>query len=295
MRDQKIPYMSVESARDRNRGGLFLDDDLAYIDDVQMLTIPGETRRSRCLILGICLEGSASYNLNTLEHTIGPGDIIIINPGQVIDGYTQQPGSKGIGLMVSNRFVYEVMSGVSRLSSLFTFTRLHPVFHLTEEEQSNLLLYVNLLKQKIGATNHHFRHDIVRSLLQALIYDMGETIARIENNTENKKSRAESIYIEFMTLVERDCRTERRVSQYAQALHITPKYLAEIVKAVSQRTPNDWIDDYVVLELRTLLKNTNLSIKEIAEKMNFPNQSFLGKYFKEHVGMSPSEYRRMNE
>ncbi len=287
-----IPYISIETARQRKSGGSFVGEDLALIDDVQLLTFPDGPRRSRCLIMAVCLEGSASYNLDTVEHTINPGDIIIVNPGQVIDGYKQRPGSKGIGLMVSNRFAYEVMSGVHDISSLFTFSRLHPVFHLTEEELSNLLACLDLLKMKVNNERHLFRRDIVRSLLQAVIYDMGETIARIQNRPETKKTRAESIYIDFMTLVERDFRIERRVSQYAQALHITPKYLAETIKNVSKRTPNDWIDDYVVMELRVLLKNTNLSIKEIAEKMHFPNQSFLGKYFKEHVGMSPSEYRK---
>jgi len=61
---------------------------------------------------------------------------------------------------------------------------------------------------------------------------------------------------------------------------------------VSRRTPNEWIDNYVTLEIRVLLKNSSMSIKEIAQNLNFPNQSFLGKYFKEHVGMSPKEYRR---
>ena len=65
-----------------------------------------------------------------------------------------------------------------------------------------------------------------------------------------------------------------------------------MVKQVSKRTPNDWIDNYVMLEIRVLLKNTTKSIKEIADAVNFPNQSFLGKFFKEHMGMSPSEYRK---
>jgi AraC-like DNA-binding protein len=64
------------------------------------------------------------------------------------------------------------------------------------------------------------------------------------------------------------------------------------VKQVSRRTPNEWIDHYVTLEIRVLLKNSAMSIKEIAQTLHFPNQSFLGKYFKEHVGMSPSKYRR---
>jgi AraC-like DNA-binding protein len=65
-----------------------------------------------------------------------------------------------------------------------------------------------------------------------------------------------------------------------------------MVKHVSKRTPNEWIDNYVTLELRIMLKNSTKNIKTIAKEMNFPNQSFLGKYFKEHVGMSPSDYRK---
>ena len=61
---------------------------------------------------------------------------------------------------------------------------------------------------------------------------------------------------------------------------------------MSHRSPNEWIDKYVTLELRVLLQNTSKSIKEIAKELNFPNQSFLGKYFKEHVGISPSRYRK---
>ena len=73
---------------------------------------------------------------------------------------------------------------------------------------------------------------------------------------------------------------------------ITAKYLSETVKQVSKRTPNEWIDSYVTLEVRVLLKNSTKAIKEIALELNFPNQSFLGKFFKEHVGMSPSAYRK---
>ena len=93
-------------------------------------------------------------------------------------------------------------------------------------------------------------------------------------------------------MVEENFRKERRVGWYAEQLCITPKYLSETIKQVSKRTPNEWIDSYVTLEMRIMLKNTTKSIKEIAENLHFPNQSFLGKFFKEHVGMSPSEYRK---
>ena len=93
-------------------------------------------------------------------------------------------------------------------------------------------------------------------------------------------------------MVEEHCKHERRVGWYALQLGITPKYLSEAVKSVSKRTPNQWIDNYVLMEIRVMLKNSTKSVKEISNEMNFPNQSFMGRFFKEHMGMTPREYRR---
>jgi AraC-like DNA-binding protein len=125
-----------------------------------------------------------------------------------------------------------------------------------------------------------------------MFYDMSGVTYRVEQSSSKGQSRADVIFAEFIQQLEQNYRTERRVSWYAQQMGITPKYLSEIIKQISKRTPNEWIDSYVVLEIRVLLKNSTKSIKEITEELNFPNQSFLGKYFKEHVGMSPSEYRK---
>ena len=80
---------------------------------------------------------------------------------------------------------------------------------------------------------------------------------------------------------------------YSNEMCLTPKHLSEVVKNVSGRTAGQWITTFVLVETKTLLKNSTLSIKEIAQEMNFPNQSFLGKYFKNVTGMSPSDYRHL--
>ena len=87
---------------------------------------------------------------------------------------------------------------------------------------------------------------------------------------------------------------ENRLAIAANQMGLTPKYLSEIISSTSKRTPNDWIDKYVTTEIRNQLSNTNKKISEIADDLNFPSQSFLGKYFRENVGMSPSEYRKRN-
>ena len=78
---------------------------------------------------------------------------------------------------------------------------------------------------------------------------------------------------------------------YADRLCISPKHMSMVVKKVSGRTASDWIDDYVILQAKQMLRSSSLTIQEVSRELNFSNQSFFGKYFKKHVGMSPSEYR----
>ncbi len=112
----------------------------------------------------------------------------------------------------------------------------------------------------------------------------------MDATSHNKKS--EHIFLNFIQLVEKHYRSERRVGWYAEQLNISPKYLSETVSSVSKHSPNEWITKYVTTELRNMLRNTNKRIADIAVEMNFPNQSFLGKYFRENVGISPLKYRK---
>ena len=79
---------------------------------------------------------------------------------------------------------------------------------------------------------------------------------------------------------------------YADKMCLTPKYLSKVIKEKSSKSASEWIDNYVTLEARALLKSTNMTIRQISDELNFPSQSFFGKYFKRHQGMSPKEYRK---
>jgi AraC-like DNA-binding protein len=85
--------------------------------------------------------------------------------------------------------------------------------------------------------------------------------------------------------------SQRNVNTYAEQLSITPKYLTETVKEITGKTAGEIIDDFVLLEAKLLLDNPALSIAEIADELHFSDQSFFGKYFKRHAGVSPKEYR----
>jgi AraC family transcriptional regulator, transcriptional activator of pobA len=273
-------------------GNGFIENDLHIFDSVKDLPIPNNPCRLSYYIIGVCLHGKAQYSVDTEDLTIKENDAIVIHERQVLDNYMFSSDFDGIFLFISNNFFNEVIKGIHDLVTLFLFTRSHPVISLTAQQASQLTEYYNILKRKVNEKDNFFRKDFVRSLLLAAIYDMSNIIYRMQQTNKKSQTRAESIFANFLHLVEGNYKKERRVNWYANQLTITSKYLSETVKQVSKRTPNEWIDRFVMLEIKVLLKNSMMNIKEIAQDLNFPNQSFLGKYFKEHTGLSPSEYRK---
>ena len=288
----KMEELSVASVKQMMGHGSFIGDDLLLFESLTKLPWPNSPRRMKCVLLAMCMKGKAQYSVDTEEHMVKGGDVIIINEGAVVDNYMFSTDFDGIAIMMGYDFFSDVIKGIHELSSLFLFSRMHPVFSLTKEEQFAIQAYFRAIKYRVDDTGHHFRIDVVRSLIMTMIYDISNAIYRLQQTNDHRQTRAEAIFAKFIKLVEENFRQERRVSWYGEKLCITPKYLSETVKAVSHRTPNEWIDNYVILEARVLLKNSTMSINQISQHLNFPNQSFLGKYFKEHVGMSPSEYRQ---
>ncbi len=287
---ESFSVLNIESARKVYHGS-YIDNDMMLFNEVSQLPIPMEPRRMGCKLFALCTQGKAQYSVDTVEYTVYANDMMIISEGQITDDVMLSRDFNGMGIIVSDDFFNEIVKDVHELSTLFLFTRANPVCHLTQQECDNIVDYFRMLKQKTDDLKHHFRRETVRSLLTTMIYDLSNIIFRMQNTVDRRQTRGEAIFTQFLQLVELNFRHERRVSWYAKQLCISPKYLSEIIKQVSRRTPNDWIDNFVTLEIRVLLRNSTKSIKEIAQELNFPNQSFFGKFFKEHVGLSPSQYR----
>ena len=108
---------------------------------------------------------------------------------------------------------------------------------------------------------------------------------------EVKSYRVRELFNRFMMLMERDYKQSRDVNYYANLMHITSKYLTNIVRQVTGHTPKTIIDQYVILQLKMQLQRTSQSIKEIAWEYHFTDVSFFCRYFKKHTGLTPQQVR----
>lgn len=270
----------------------YIEDDIIIVDDISTALIPKDPRRMNFLILALCTEGEATYTLDTQEMRIQKNDVLLILDRHVVSNFTASKDLKALCIIISVKFFFESIRNVGDVSSLLLLSRNFPVIKLAQEETETFQSYFYLLKTKAADKQNKFRRKLVSTLILAMFYDLSNVVQRMLNTDSLRQTRAEIIFTKFIKLLEGNFKQERRVGWYAEQLCITPKYLSETIKNVSRRTPNEWIDNYVTIEMRIQLRNSTKSIKEIAEEMNFANQSFLGKYFKEHVGISPSEYRK---
>ena len=140
------------------------------------------------------------------------------------------------------------------------------------------------------------KREAVGSLIASLFYLLGglmekSAVKTPEASGATVNTRVKLIFEHFMTLVTEHHTSERNMAFYANRLGLTPKYLSKLIKQVSGRSAPDWIDSFVILEAKNMLKYTDDSIKEIVFKLHFPNPSVFYKFFKAHTGMTPSEYR----
>lgn len=174
----------------------------------------------------------------------------------------------------------------------------NPKFHLMEEEVQELKSFYELIEETVSR-NDNFRTEIVRRLMGAYLYKIGSILHRKQPEflSENPKSlkREEVLFNQFINLLTEHHRKERRVDFYAEQLFLSPKHFSTVVKKVSGKTAGEWIDEYVILEAKALLKYSVMSIQEVAYFMNFPNPSFLANTSSTIPGYLPANTRCNNE
>ncbi len=149
-------------------------------------------------------------------------------------------------------------------------------------------LYSNLKSlvkdQTIGKRFRCLIHTVL-----AFYYKTGYKM--FELNSESRGDSGVRLTESFMILVQRHFREERFLEFYATSLGITAKHLSRVVKAQTGMSPVDWIERYVILEAKVLLRSSTMTIQQIADHLHFSSQSFFGKHFKKHTGRTPGEFR----
>lgn len=236
--------------------------------------------------------GSAKIKVDMVEYDLSePINLIRVMSGQILMVEHISDDFDGVVVIMSNSFVESMLVYMNNALPFNVATRSNCVKHLSNEAIDLSEMFLKAIHQVLmNQTNPHL-DKVLQHVLMAIFYSSEEIRNQLETESGAYTS-ADAISKEFMRLVKDNFRSERQLQFYADKLCITPRYLSRVVKECTGSSAADWIERYVVLEARALLKSTSMTIQQISDELNFPSQTFFGKYFKRRVGMSPKLYRR---
>jgi AraC-like DNA-binding protein len=261
------------------------------VESLSYLSLPHKNRKI-LLIVDICGSVSVEYDMNSVE--MEPHSLMVLLPGHTISNYSSTADFKGFLITASVRQFLSALPLLSRLLVCAMHFKGNSLVRLSDRELANQMLFRDLLQRKFQDGNGVYDTLVINKLIEGIFYEtMNIYFNRFDVSVAPQSRRSEVLFYNFIVNIERHFAEHRTVSFYADSLCVTSKHLSTVVKEISGRTAGDWIDSYVVNEIKRLLMTTDMTIQEISCKLKFANQSFLGKYFKHHTGMSPREFRAL--
>ena len=267
-------------------------EDLLIVEKLSEVDLSQVAIQTSFFTIAVCTQGNAQFMLNGVPCQVQAGDLFITFGRQTIDHFERSEDFQGSALFQSQEFVQESLMTMRYLWPYLIYLMRHPVMSLNEQERTIVREGYTLLKNRLASEEEVLRQELIQAILQVFYLDVCRMMEKRAPREEHYNSRTYNLFYHFMQLLASNYMIEREVAWYAQTLSLTPKYLSEVVKTVSGRTVGQWISIMVVMEIKSLLRNTDMSVKQIAQQLNFTTQSFMGRYFKNLTGLSPLDYRK---
>ena len=263
-------------------------DEISIIDNPSFDILPNHPYRSPLVVAVYCQQGSGQGRINAKTYNLEPGGFFIILPGQITEMVDVSEDFRAIYVLMSEHFTESLSIG--NTFDLRNIVTENPYTLLEERAQQAFEGYLTMCMNIMPIEEHPHRLEVLRLITRAFFLGMGYFL-HDQHRGNRGQTRQADITSEFIRMVEDNYRTNRDLAFYAEKMGLTAKYLSTVVKASSGKSAVEWIEKYVTLDAITQLTSTDRTVKQIAYGLNFPSQSFFGKYFARVVGMSPQAYR----
>lgn len=271
----------------------YSDGDMIVIDKLGPNVMEGIIKLDMTMLL-YCVKGKVQCELNGRTYVAKAGDAMIGLPNCFFSDYMVSPDFESKIICLSNTTARRNVQVTRDVLDLMSYVATNPVIHLDAERQALVIQYYDIIAHKIKSPHGYFHKEIMHSIFQCVMYELFAIISPHVQYADNggTMKQANLLFKKFAELLSKNDGKMRSVKHYAEELCITPKYLSFITKNVTGKTALEWIHMSTVKSIVRYLRHSNMSIKEIADKLEFPNLSFFGKFTKSHLGMSPTEFRR---
>lgn len=259
------------------------DTDLRYFEEHSCRTEGGA--------ILFCRRGSATVTVDQLRDRVTRDTLLLLLPGSILH-LNERTDDFRVRFCA---FSLELFSETAyRLDpSFFHILHEHAIIRLPDRIIEGVRNWFQMASYTYRDRGNIFRNTIIRNRLQNVLLEAFDKTQRFapDVHSQTGTTRQADLFQRFVALVHEHCTEQREVAFYADRLCISTRYLSTIIRSVAHSTAKEFIDRSVVLEIKMLLGSTELSVQEIAYRLHFPDQSYLGRFFKKHTGVSPTEFR----
>lgn len=269
----------------------YADSDIVIIDDLRNFT-KLQTIKVDFLLIIVVKSGRIAMRTNKVESIASSNDIIICQPNTMMNECMLSIDLSAKAVCLSSQMARKMLH-IGDVVDLFFYLKHKPIIHVDESTMNTFEKYHALLTEQLLKEETMYKKQIISSLVSSFLFCL---LSIIENATPQRTalniSGSSVLFKQFIDLLTSLEVKPRNLNYYSSKLCITSKYLSNICKENSGKTAYNWIIEYAIEDIKRLLSHSDMSIKEIANYLDFPNLSFFGKFVKAHLGCSPTEFRK---
>lgn len=241
-----------------------------------------------------CVKGSLHFFVNHKEYKLQKGQIFTILSRQIIQIIERSADFYGKILVFPIDFMPDYLSPIN-YEVIFRIIE-KPVLSVSPKTMQTVLDLHNMIIHNHNDKDKAYKEDIVKMLLLTTVLEIGSEYAKNQQKRlPAVKTRKEEVTEEFIKRLFEDYKVGHTVAYYAEKMCMTPKYLSSVVKSVIGVGALNCINQIIIAKIKSFLRNSQLTVAQISEEFNFSNPSFFGKYFKEHTGVTPLQFRHHNQ
>ncbi|MCH3881307.1 MULTISPECIES: AraC family transcriptional regulator [Tenacibaculum] len=236
-------------------------------------------------------ENNGKHSIDFKDYDYSKGTILAIRKDQMHRFYLNKD-TKGFLLCFKEEFLNSYLNEIEVSSAIQMFNELlvSPKTQFEQRDFKGISQLIKGIEKEVLVINDIYSYKLIRSLLHILITLIYRLKSKEYNN--NQQSKYLKDFIKFQNILEEDYCKTKKVYDYASKLGFSTKKLNTVVKFIANKPAKEFIDDTVVIKVKRLLLQYDLSIKEIAFKVGFKDPTNLHKYFKKHTSLTPEEFRK---
>ena len=275
----------------------YSDNDIVVVDSIQQFTEVNTAHVAMNAIV-ICTNGKVQAQMNGMQMELHKNQVAVIPQNVTVTDVMVSPDFDLKGMFLTNRILQSFLREKMNIWNDMMYIHRQHIVTMAEDEILFYTHFYDMLTLAIAkGKDNPLQTDVIQSLLRSAILALCGAMKWMLSNenqlsiVNSQLSTGKSHFQRFLDLLHSSEVKHRTVEAYANDLCISPKYLTAVCKKNSGRTANEWITEHVMEDIRFYLKQTDLSIKEICDRLGFPNPSYFGKYVKDHFGMTPLDFR----